>query len=190
MAKIKPVPPYPITTLMISKVEQRAIYIDWQAPPAMGDRISGYIIQRREGAPNADENAIWGNQINLGIREDLTLCISDLTPGISYQIRMAAKNKIGMSDWSEPSRWARTYAAEPLRIHPSPDVVTVTQTTMALSWKQPKDMGAHILHIRLQRRGGDVREFGAIDDIIIPIHNARQGALDVANELKQEQKQI
>ena len=186
--QIKPVPPYPITTLMISKVEQRAIYIDWQAPPAMGDRISGYIIQRREGAPNADENAIWGNQINLGIREDLTLCISDLTPGISYQIRMAAKNKIGMSDWCEPSRWARTYAAEPLRIHPSPDVVTVTQTTMALSWKQPKDMGAHILHIRLQRRGGDVREFGAIDDIIIPIHNARQGALDVANELKTRAK--
>ena len=34
-----------------SEIEQHAIEIEWEAPPAMGDRI-GYIIQRREGAPN------------------------------------------------------------------------------------------------------------------------------------------
>eukprot|EP00944_MAST-04C_sp_MAST-4C-sp1_P007102 g7102.t1 len=182
--QIKPVPPYPITTLRIAKVEQYAIEIEWEAPPAMGDRIIGYIIQRREGAPNPDDDAVWGNQVNLGIMESLQLRIDNLTPGISYQLRIASKNKIGMSNWSDPSRWARTYAAEPLRIHPSPSVVTVTKRTMALSWLQPKDMGAHILNIRLQRRGGDIREFGDVPDTVISIKSARQGAIDVANELK------
>eukprot|EP00944_MAST-04C_sp_MAST-4C-sp1_P010678 g10678.t1 len=182
--QIKPVPPYPITTLRIAKVEQHAIEIEWEAPPAMGDRIIGYIIQRREGAPNPDDDAVWGNQVNLGIIETLQLRIDNLTPGISYQLRIASKNKIGMSNWSDPSRWARTYAAEPLRVHPAPSVVTVTKRTMALSWLQPKDMGAHILSIRLQRRGGDIREFGDVPDTVISIKSARQGAIDVANELK------
>ena len=42
----------------------------------------------------------------------------------------------------------------------------------------------HILSIRLQRRGGDIRELGDVPDTVISIKSARQGAIDVANELK------
>jgi WD40 repeat protein len=188
MWQIKPVPPYAPDKPKITKIDQYFMDISWEAPPAMGEKIIEYIIERREGAPNPDLEAEWGHSFHLGVCDVLELHIDELTPGISYQVRVRAVNKIGKSDWSTPSRWARTYAAEPLRIV-APSVETVTKTSIALSWRQPKDMGAHILNIRLQLRGGDVRSFGDFPDKVIEINDARKGAADVAHAIKHRAKE-
>jgi WD40 repeat protein len=188
MWQVKPTPPDAPRKPKITKVDQYFLDVLWEAPPAMGEKIIEYVIQRREGAPNADNDAEWGHEERLKVCDELSLHIDELTPGISYQIRVCARNKVGMGKWSEYSRWARTYAACPLRIA-APDVETVTKTTIAISWKQPRDMGAHINQILVQLRGGGIRNFGEGETYKIDMAVARQGALDVAHAINSRAKE-
>ena len=98
----------------------------------------------------------------------------DLIPGGLYQMRVAAKSSAGLGKFSEPCRLVRLHATEPGKIL-RPHIEAVTPTALSFSWKQPRNMGARILHYIVQIQGGGIT-FQNCHRIVVTSEEARKGA--------------
>jgi hypothetical protein len=78
------------------------------------------------------------------------------------------------------------HATEPGRID-RPGIEAITSTTLSISWKQPRMLGARILHYRIQIQGGN-HTFKSGKDVIVTSDDARKGAAYVLRLLKKQNK--
>ena len=212
--QVAPKPPLAPPFLKITKIRAYDADLEWGIPAEMAKPITGYIIEWRGGynvrPDDGGEQLDWGaipdpitvlaghegEQQRLHVKVRTMETIHGLSPGGSYQFRVAAISNIGQGDWSPASRWIRCHAQEPLR-PPRPSMEAIMPTSMSISWKQPRNMGAHILHYVLQMKGGDIRDFGeGMTDYaegterIVSAADARAGAAMVAKRIKQELKDM
>lgn len=105
-----PVPAEPPSNLRISDITKNSITLAWQKPNYDGGSpLTGYIIEKREGA-----NARW-SKANLTNIMDTRFCVTGLTQDESYEFRVMAKNAVGSvsnpSMTAGPATCVDTYGA-------------------------------------------------------------------------------
>ncbi|XP_072180962.1 twitchin-like [Diadema setosum] len=136
-------------TPSISDTSSTAMTLRW-APPESdgGSSIITYVVERRE-----QFSSRWV-QINRHEFTDPTLTVMGLTEGSEYEFRVAAKNKVGLSRYSESTR--PTKAKEPYNVPEAPtvpEVSNITGDTMTLTWSPPRsDGGSAITGYVIERR--------------------------------------
>ncbi|KAL4659549.1 phosphatidylinositol phosphatase PTPRQ-like isoform X3 [Arapaima gigas] len=89
--------PGPPTNLSTSEVGSTSAVLFWTSPNEPNGRIYTYAVQYREVCPWPDSNftEIWVE------KEALNVSLNDLNPGSKYEIKVAAKNSVGVGLFSE-----------------------------------------------------------------------------------------
>ena len=80
----------------------------------------------------------------------LSTTILGLEPGMMYQFRVAAANRVGRGEYSDPSASAYTAPREPEKPTP-PKVSNISLTSMQVHFIPPHDNGGHLKGKSLQR---------------------------------------
>ena len=77
--------------------------ISWQAPPSFNEPITAFEIQYK--IPGQDD---WGpNPAITTPPHYRQKTIKDLSPATTYQFRLRATNKMGISEWGAMSKYVR-----------------------------------------------------------------------------------
>lgn len=98
------------------------IVLDWNTPCGNGLPILDYLVQwSREGV-----GRVWTGWRRLRIVQDAHIRLNSLASDRGYKFRVSARNEMGSSAWSEPSKVIVTFQAI--------DVVEVDATSIAISW--------------------------------------------------------
>jgi len=199
--QVAPLPPLPPPLVEVTHVDTDFFNVRWVVPSGMGRPLTGYCYQVRGGyraamglkANDVDLTPLeyaqgheWGPDQLISIREEMKIEGELLIPGGLYQMRVAAISKVGQGSFSDPCRLVRLHATEPGKIL-RPSIEAVSPTTLSISWKQPRMMGARILHYRVQIQGGNYT-FATCEDIIVTSVDARKGAIYVLKLLKKQNK--
>jgi hypothetical protein len=96
----KPDPPQVLSTTDTSAL------ITWNSPPCFNLDVSAFHIQHRVGTKQK-----WFPESGISAAPVLrSRVMKDLLAATSYQFRICAENKMGLSDWSEPSKLACSFS--------------------------------------------------------------------------------
>lgn len=91
-------PDVPNPPRVVSITDTSAV-LSWQAPPCFNCDVTAFHIQSRIGLREA-----WmppeGKSLPPHFR---TYIVKDLIPATHYQFRLCAENRMGRSEWSQPS---------------------------------------------------------------------------------------
>uniref|UniRef100_A0A8B9J8Q6 Fibronectin type-III domain-containing protein 3A n=1 Tax=Astyanax mexicanus TaxID=7994 RepID=A0A8B9J8Q6_ASTMX len=104
------------------------LVLQWKAPCDNGSKIQNYILQWDEGkGTGAFEQCYYGPQKQYRVTK--------LSPASKYSFRLAAKNDMGISEFSEPVDMMTSCSvpAPPL----SPELVQAGVTWICLKWNRP-----------------------------------------------------
>ncbi|EQC40084.1 hypothetical protein SDRG_02739 [Saprolegnia diclina VS20] len=123
----------------IVAVHCHAIEIAWSEPLGNGAPILLYEIRTsRDHGPF---------EAPMQVRPDETVCCMDaLDPGIVYAFRVAARNHVGLGDFSESSPPVETHAYRPSKVQKPCAVGSVTTHSVVLEWLPPLANGSPISH--------------------------------------------
>jgi WD40 repeat protein len=199
--QVAPLAPLPPPLVEVTHVNTDYFDVRWVVPSGMGRPLISYCIQLRGGyraamglsAADVEMTPLefaqgheWGCDQAVSVRDHMKIEGKELIPGGLYQIRVAAISSVGQGGWSDPCRLVRLHATEPGRID-RPGIEAITSTTLSISWKQPRMLGARILHYRIQIQGGN-HTFKSGKDVIVTSDDARKGAAYVLRLLKKQNK--
>ncbi|XP_069749835.1 fibronectin type-III domain-containing protein 3A-like isoform X2 [Narcine bancroftii] len=119
-------PDWPAPPKLINRTKN-SLTLQWKAPNDGGSKISNYLLEWDEGKHN------FFKECYLGYQKQCKL--TKLSPSVGYMFRLAAKNDIGLSDFSEPMRY---YTAGSVPATPaSPRLVEAGATWISLEWSKP-----------------------------------------------------
>ncbi|XP_062872362.1 fibronectin type-III domain-containing protein 3a isoform X2 [Trichomycterus rosablanca] len=107
---------------------KNSLSLQWKAPCDNGSKIQNYILQWDEGkGTGVFEQCYYGPQKQYRVPK--------LSPASKYSFRLAAKNDMGVSEFSEPVDMLTSCSvpAPP----PSPELVQTGVTWLCLQWKRP-----------------------------------------------------
>uniref|UniRef100_A0AAR2L454 Fibronectin type-III domain-containing protein 3A n=1 Tax=Pygocentrus nattereri TaxID=42514 RepID=A0AAR2L454_PYGNA len=103
-----------------------SLVLQWKAPCDNGSKIQNYILQWDEGT-GVFEQCYYGPQKQYRVTK--------LSPATKYSFRLAAKNDMGVSEFSEPVDMMTSCSvpAPPLR----PELIQAGVTWLCLQWNRP-----------------------------------------------------
>ncbi|XP_038047568.1 titin-like [Patiria miniata] len=139
--KIVVKPPYDVPDApgqpTATDVNSTSMTVNWTAPKSDGgSRIITYIIEIKE------QFSTYWKRVNPHEVTSTSFKVSSLKEGNSYEFRVSAENKAGVS---KPSPVSETYTAKPPYDVPSqpgtPDISNIQPTSMTLSWAPPTSDG-------------------------------------------------
>ena len=129
---LTPQVPAKIDSIQCLSKTDRSILISWTAPTSFGEEVTAYFIQYRAGnrgewKPNPPTNVppVFRNKL-----------IGSLVPATEYQFRMRAENRMGLAEWSDPSKIIETEYGEPDQVE-RPQIADVTRRSVVLYWFTP-----------------------------------------------------
>uniref|UniRef100_A0AAR2JR99 Fibronectin type-III domain-containing protein 3A n=1 Tax=Pygocentrus nattereri TaxID=42514 RepID=A0AAR2JR99_PYGNA len=105
-----------------------SLVLQWKAPCDNGSKIQNYILQWDEGkGTGVFEQCYYGPQKQYRVTK--------LSPATKYSFRLAAKNDMGVSEFSEPVDMMTSCSvpAPPLR----PELIQAGVTWLCLQWNRP-----------------------------------------------------
>jgi WD40 repeat protein len=199
--QVAPLAPLPPPLVEVTHIDTHCFSVRWVVPSGMGRPLTGYCYQIRGGyraalglkAKGVDLTPLefaqgheWGEEQFISVREEMKIEGEQLIPGGLYQMRIAAISAVGKGGYSDPCRLVRLRATEPDKIL-RPGIEAITPNSISISWKQPRMMGARILHYRIQIQGGNYT-FKTCEDLIVTSNEARSGAIYVLKLLKKQNK--
>ena len=204
--QVSPLPPLAPSLVEVTEVSTHHWDVRWAVPSGMGRPLTSYVLQIRggyrvgqgdvqKGLTETPEDFVekfeWGYDQEVSVRDHMRMESRedygiDLIPGGLYQMRVAAKSSAGLGEFSEPCRLVRLHATKPDKIL-RPQVEAITPTDISFSWKQPRNMGARILHYIVQIQGGGIT-FQNCHLIVVTSEDARKGAGRVLRTMKKQQK--
>ena len=131
-------PPGEVTGLMLASGDAH-IVATWSAPSDNGgDAITRYVVEYKLGSDTA-----W---TDVGHTDTtLTATISGLTNGEDYDVRVAARNSVGVGDFVQSSISPSTQPEAPTNL-----VLTPGNSQITVSWTAPSSGGADITGYHLQ----------------------------------------
>ena len=117
---------------LVAKRGNRAIKLSWGAPATSGGAaVTDYVIQR-----SGDGGVSWST-VRDGVSTARTATIGGLTNGHRYHFRIAARNHVGTSAWSNVvSAVPATTPGPPTNL-----VATALDGSVQLDWASPADDG-------------------------------------------------
>uniref|UniRef100_A0A0N5B5S6 Ig-like domain-containing protein n=1 Tax=Strongyloides papillosus TaxID=174720 RepID=A0A0N5B5S6_STREA len=128
--------PLPPSSLYLNSIENESIIISWSLPENSDEStILGYVIEIKE----ADRRVF--KKVGQTSGNDLEYIIENLDINTEYLIRVAAKNKYGISEFTEPimARTNSPYKA-PI-ITSSPIIKNIINNSCELEWEECTDNG-------------------------------------------------
>ncbi|RYH20344.1 hypothetical protein EON65_23735 [archaeon] len=156
----------------IVSVAHDSIMINWTAPPCFNLDITAFHIQYRVGireawVPKVSTNILLpASHYEISTDDRAGLCIAPhirtktinyLIPATYYQFRVRAENRMGLSDWSQPSPLTRTEFGLP-EAPEKPLIVSVGIDYVQLMWftPNPDTFGSAAMSFHVQCQGKDL----------------------------------
>lgn len=139
-----PTAPNQVTGLTIGSVGETTVSLSWSAPADGGAEISNYEIDY------ATNNSFTSGLTRVTSISNSTV-VSGLASGTTYYFRVAARNSVGVGEWSE----ARNTTTQAVTALPgSPGLFTATATSnssIGLTWTKPAgDVSDYVLQMSTQ----------------------------------------
>lgn len=136
--------PSKMETPAVSVTEPGTVTLSWNVPPGLGDLpLTGYILQSKS---NLDVS--WEPVQVLGhdLLNERSLKVTDLEPNREYIFRMAARNLLGLGEYSDQTTSIRTQSAAP---SPPKDVlaIQVDDGLVILMWERSENLNAPIAEV-------------------------------------------
>ena len=152
------------TDLVVSGVTSTGAVLQWRAPSFNG----GAPITNFKVETSRDEGLTWRNMAKAST-SSVNLKVTGLAPGTHYQVRVAAVNRAGVSDWVTGEFLTLAGpATKPMNLW----VSNLTGTTLTLNWGLPESNGGAPItdyQIEVSSSGGSV--WTTIKDGVSAIRN-------------------
>ncbi|XP_072050317.1 uncharacterized protein [Amphiura filiformis] len=113
----------------VRNIGSRKIEITWLPSSDNGSPVTGYIVEKLDM-----KHSRWTKVQEKEIT-DMKLIVSELTVGNQYQFRVAACNKGGISDWSQPSAMIILY--DKPNAPSTPTVRNIDRKKIEITWLPP-----------------------------------------------------
>ncbi|XP_066571394.1 fibronectin type-III domain-containing protein 3A [Amia ocellicauda] len=120
------VPDTPAPPRLLTRTKS-SLALQWKAPNDNGCKITGYLLEFDEGKPSAFKEIYFGHMKQYKVIR--------LAPSTKYAFRLAAKNDIGMSAFSEVLTCCTSGCAPPPPAPPR--LATAGVSWLALEWSAP-----------------------------------------------------
>ena len=119
----------------------KKITVDWTAPANDGPGIGEYLVQYR-----AEGTSTWITHPHQGTGTETT--ITELEPGTTYEVQVAARNTDGTGPWSASGSGGTNPLVPPER--PDPPNVAGGDKEITVSWSTPTNDGPEISEYLVQ----------------------------------------
>ncbi|XP_048400439.1 fibronectin type-III domain-containing protein 3A-like isoform X1 [Stegostoma tigrinum] len=119
-------PDTPALPKLISRTKN-SLSLQWKAPNDGGSKISSYLLEWDEGKQSPFKECYFGYQKQYKLTK--------LSPSVGCTFRLAAKNDIGLSDFSETVQYYTAGSVPP--VPDPPQLIHAAVTWMSLEWSRP-----------------------------------------------------
>lgn len=134
----------------VIKVTDTTALIAWHAPPCFNCDVTAFHVQKRVGL-REDWTPSDGKSLPPHFRNYI---VPELIPATPYQFRICAENRMGRSEWSQPSVLIRTEFGLPGSPE-TPIICRITTTSLWIMWfaANPKTYGSASMNFEIQCNG-------------------------------------
>ena len=175
-------PPLPMKPPTVAKIsDDNVINVSWTLPVQNGAPVEGFRLKVRENELG-DFHEIDPKSIKPKLNSLVFKCIiRPAIPGVSYQFVVAAKNRLGISEDSQPSVPRRAPPSVPASV--AEPIIVSREGVPVVIWISPDSHGARLQHFFVDVRGGRFEDFG-VHQIKVDVKDAARCATNImAGEL-------
>uniref|UniRef100_A0AAY4B618 Titin n=1 Tax=Denticeps clupeoides TaxID=299321 RepID=A0AAY4B618_9TELE len=140
------VPPGPPTNLHVGHATKSGMLVQWNRPASDGgSAVIGYHLESKEPS-----SILW-TKINRGLITETQFKVTGIEEGLFYQYRVYAENAAGIGPCTKACE--PVAARDPCDPPGQPTVISITRTSVSLSWTAPEyDGGAKVTGYIVERR--------------------------------------
>ncbi|KAM8980513.1 phosphatidylinositol phosphatase PTPRQ isoform 3-T4 [Sarcophilus harrisii] len=166
--------PGPPVFLAGERVGSAGILLSWNTPPKPNGRIKSYIVKYKEVCP-------WMQTTYTQVRakpDSLEVLLTNLNPGTTYEIKVAAENSAGIGIFSEPFLFQTAESAPGKVVNLT--VETFNYSAVNLIWYLPRQPNGKITSFKISVK--HARSGIIVKDVSIKVEDLLSGKLPECNE--------
>nr|XP_045722226.1 phosphatidylinositol phosphatase PTPRQ [Mirounga angustirostris] len=166
--------PGPPVFLAGERVGSAGILLSWNTPPNSNGRIVSYIVKYKEVCP-------WMQTEYTQVRtkpDSLEVLLTNLNPGTTYEIKVAAENSAGIGVFSDPFLFQTAESAPGKVVNLT--VEAFNYSTVNLIWYLPRQPNGKITSFKISVK--HARSGTVVKDVSIRVEDILTGKMPECNE--------
>uniref|UniRef100_A0A8D0PDV3 Phosphatidylinositol phosphatase PTPRQ n=1 Tax=Sus scrofa TaxID=9823 RepID=A0A8D0PDV3_PIG len=166
--------PGPPVFLAGERVGSAGILLSWNTPPNPNGRIISYIVKYKEVCP-------WMQAAYTQVRtkpDSLEVLLTNLNPGTTYEIKVAAENSAGIGVFSDPFLFQTAESAPGKVVNLT--VEAFNDSAVNLIWYLPRQPNGKITSFKISVK--HARSGIVVKDVSIRVEDLLTGKLPACNE--------
>ncbi|XP_023376916.1 phosphatidylinositol phosphatase PTPRQ isoform X1 [Pteropus vampyrus] len=166
--------PGPPVFLAGERVGSAGILLSWNTPPNPNGRIISYIVKYKEVCP-------WMQAVYTQVRakpDSLEVLLTNLNPGTTYEIKVAAENSAGIGVFSDPFLFQTAESAPGKVVNLT--VEAFNYSAVNLIWYLPRQPNGKITGFKISVK--HARSGTIVKDVSIRVEDILMGKLPECNE--------
>nr|XP_023423411.1 LOW QUALITY PROTEIN: phosphatidylinositol phosphatase PTPRQ [Cavia porcellus] len=166
--------PGPPVFLAGERVGSAGILLSWNTPPNPNGRIVSYIVKYKEVCP-------WMQTMYTQVRakpDSLEVLLTNLNPGTTYEIKVAAENSAGIGVFSDPFLFQTAESAPGKVVNLT--VEAFNYSAVNLIWYLPRQPNGKITSFKISVK--HARSGIVVKDVSIRVEDLLNGKLPECNE--------
>nr|XP_051702470.1 phosphatidylinositol phosphatase PTPRQ [Oryctolagus cuniculus] len=166
--------PGPPVFLAGERVGSAGILLSWNTPPNPNGRIISYIVKYKEVCP-------WMQTLYTQVRakpDSLEVLLTNLNPGTTYEIKVAAENSAGIGVFSDPFLFQTAESAPGKVVNLT--VEAFNYSAVNLIWYLPRQPNGKITSFKISVK--HARSGIVVKDVSIRVEDILRGKLPECNE--------
>nr|KAF6375085.1 protein tyrosine phosphatase receptor type Q [Pipistrellus kuhlii] len=166
--------PGPPVFLAGERVGSAGILLSWNTPPNPNGRITSYVVKYKEVCP-------WMQAAYTQVRakpDSLEVLLTNLNPGTTYEIKVAAENSAGVGVFSDPFLFQTAESAPGKVVNLT--VEAFNYSAVNLIWYLPRQPNGKITSFKISVK--HARSGIVVKDVSIRVEDILTGKLPECNE--------
>ncbi|XP_017169427.1 phosphatidylinositol phosphatase PTPRQ isoform X2 [Mus musculus] len=166
--------PGPPVFLAGERVGSAGILLSWNTPPNPNGRIISYVVKYKEVCP-------WMQTAYTRVRakpDSLEVLLTNLNPGTTYEIKVAAENSAGIGVFSDPFLFQTAESAPGKVVNLT--VEALNYSAVNLIWYLPRQPNGKITSFKISVK--HARSGIVVKDVSIKVEDLLSGKLPECNE--------
>ncbi|XP_070110741.1 phosphatidylinositol phosphatase PTPRQ isoform X1 [Equus caballus] len=166
--------PGPPVFLAGERVGSAGILLSWNTPPNPSGRILSYVVKYKEVCP-------WMQTVYTQVRakpDSLEVLLTNLNPGTTYEIKVAAENSAGVGVFSDPFLFQTAESAPGKVVNLT--VEAFNYSAVNLIWYLPRQPNGKITSFKISVK--HARSGIVVKDVSIKVEDILTGKLPECNE--------
>ncbi|CAH7332029.1 Ptprq [Phodopus roborovskii] len=166
--------PGPPVFLAGERVGSAGILLSWNTPPNPNGRILSYVVKYKEVCP-------WMQTAYTRARakpDSLEVLLTNLNPGTTYEIKVAAENSVGIGVFSDPFLFQTAESAPGKVVNLT--VEALNYSAVNLIWYLPRQPNGKITSFKISVK--HARSGIVVKDVSIKVEDILTGKLPECNE--------